>query len=189
MRRKIYYCLGICIMICILAGCQRKETVQLEEVTSKEDTKEKEIVSEKIQVVYVCGAVKKPGVYRLPAGSRIYEAIEMAGGMTEQADETALNQAEKVKDEEQIFVPEKVIDAKEGEDSQESTEKDDGKVNLNTATEEELMTLAGIGQSKAKSIIQYREKKGRFKSIEEIMKIEGIKSGVFNKIKEQIVVR
>ena len=55
MRRKIYYCLGICIMICILAGCQRKETVQLEEVTSKEDTKEKEIVSEKIQVVYVCG--------------------------------------------------------------------------------------------------------------------------------------
>lgn len=188
MRRKIYYCLGICIMSCILVGCRNKETVQLEEVTKKEDTKDKETVAEKIQVVYVCGAVKKPGVYRLPAGSRIYEAIEMAGGMTEQADETALNQAEKVKDESQICVPEKAAASKE-EGSQESTEKDDGKVNLNTATEEELMTLTGIGQSKARSIIQYREKKGRFKSIEEIMQIEGIKSGVFNKIKEQIVVR
>ena len=76
-----------------------------------------------------------------------------------------------------------------GEAAQESQTKDDGKINLNTATEEELMTLTGIGQSKAKSIIQYREEKGRFQSIEEIMEIEGIKSGVFNKIKEQIVVR
>lgn len=186
MRRILCYCLGICIAICILAGCQKKETVQLEEVTEKEDATEEEEVSENIQVVYVCGAVRKPGVYRLPAGSRIYEAIEMAGGMTEKADKAALNQAEKIKDEAQICVPEK---AAEGEAAQERQTKDDGKINLNTATEEELMTLTGIGQSKAKSIIQYREEKGRFQSIEEIMEIEGIKSGVFNKIKEQIVVR
>lgn len=189
MRRKIYYCLGICIIICILTGCQKKETVQLEEVTKKENLKSEETVSEKVQIVYVCGAVKKPGVYRLPVGSRIYEAIEMAGGMTEQADETALNQAEKVKDESQICVPEKTIQTEQSKVSQGNTQKEDGKINLNTATEEELMTLTGIGQSKAKSIIQYREKKGRFKSIEEIKEIEGIKSGVFNKIKEQIVVR
>lgn len=183
MRRKMYYCLGICIMICIFGGCQRKETVQLQEVKKSEAPQKRD--SEKIQVVYVCGAVQKPGVYRMPAGSRIYEAIEMAGGMTEQADETALNQAEKVKDAEQIYVPEKVDEKDEKENSQ----KEDGKINLNTATEEELMNLPGIGQSKAKSIIQYREKKGRFQSVEEIMQIEGIKSGVFNKIKEQIVVR
>lgn len=183
MRRKIYYCLGICIMICILGGCQKKETVELEEVKKNEAPQKKNL--DRIQVVYVCGAVQKPGVYRMPAGSRIYEAIEMAGGMTEQADETALNQAEKVKDAEQIYVPEKVSENTEEENSQ----KEDGKVNLNTATEEDLMNLPGIGQSKAKSIIQYREKKGRFKSVEEIMQIEGIKSGVFNKIKEQIVVR
>ncbi|WP_461811674.1 helix-hairpin-helix domain-containing protein [Faecalimonas sp.] len=185
MRRKLYYCLGICIMICIFASCQKKETVQLEEVKKNEAPQKKEKDVEKIQVVYVCGAVQKPGVYRMPAGSRIYEAIEMAGGMTEQADEAALNQAEKVKDAEQIYVPEKVNEKAE----EEKLQKEDGKINLNTATEEELMSLPGIGQSKAKSIIQYREKKGRFQSVEEIMQIEGIKSGVFNKIKEQIVVR
>lgn len=94
-----------------------------------------------------------------------------------------------MKDESQICVPEKTIQTEQSKVSQENTQKEDGKINLNTATEEELMTLTGIGQSKAKSIIQYREKKGRFKSIEEIKEIEGIKSGVFNKIKEQIVVR
>lgn len=189
MRRIVCYCLGICIAICIFTGCQKKERVQLEEVTEQEDTKEEKEVSENIQVVYVCGEVRKPGVYRLPAGSRIYEAIEMAGGMTEKADKTALNQAEKIKDEAQICVPEKASEEKSEENARESQTKDDGKINLNTATEEELMTLTGIGQSKAKSIIQYREEKGRFQSIEEIMEIEGIKSGVFNKIKEQIVVR
>ena len=110
MHRILCYCLGICIAICILAGCQKKETVQLEEVTEKEDATEEEEVSENIQVVYVCGAVRKPGVYRLPAGSRIYEAIEMAGGMTEKADKAALNQAEKIKDEAQICVPEKAAE-------------------------------------------------------------------------------
>ena len=196
-------CLGICLLFCFTAGCKEKETLTLEEVTKvnteesrKENTKEngeKEAVKEKGQTeiteeklyVYVCGEVKSPGVYELEPGSRIYEAVRAAGGMTEAADEYYLNQAEVLNDGQQIYVPSKEeIPGKPEEIKEEGSKK----VNLNTASKEELMTLTGIGEAKADSIIRYREENGGFQNPEDLMKIEGIKSGVFNKIKEQITV-
>ena len=159
----------------ITQGCQ-KQTEAMSIL--KEDTKPQEEKSE-ILCVFVCGAVKCPGVYELPKGSRIYEAIEQAGGLKKSADITGVNQAQVLEDEMQVFVPTKG----EGNESTES-----GKVNINMATKEELMTLSGIGESKADSIIQYREQQGKFQNIEDIMNISGIKDGLFQKIKDYITV-
>ena len=156
--------------------------------------------SEPAQIqVYICGAVVCPGVYTLPEGSRVYEAVAMAGGLLETAEPRALNQARLLSDGEQITVL-TVEEVQGGEiPVQESPGGDSGeggassgsageKVNLNTADEAELMTLSGIGESRAKAIIAYREENGKFQSIEEIMKIDGIKEKMFEKIKDSITV-
>ena len=121
------------------------------------------------------------GVYELSSESRVYEAIQKAGGFAEDAAITAINQAKVLEDEERIYVP--TIEEATLEQIQ-----NDGKVNLNTATKEELMTLPGVGESKAKLIIQYREEQGTFQTIEDVMNISGIKEGLFDKIKEYIKV-
>jgi competence protein ComEA len=131
--------------------------------------------------VCVCGAVKREGVYKLPAGSRIFEAIELAGGFREDAATAAVNQAEVLQDEARLYVP-TISETVSAEI------EDDGKINLNKATKEELMTLPGVGASRAESIIQYRNENGGFKSIDEIMLISGIKEGLFEKIKDLIKV-
>ena len=137
--------------------------------------------------VQVSGAVEHPGVYQLPEGSRIFEAVELAGGMTDAADINALNQAELLCDGQMIYVY--AIGEKElAGDETDAEPEDDGLVNLNTASREQLMTLPGIGASKAESIIAYRKEHGAFETIEDIMNIEGIKEGVFSKIKDHIKV-
>lgn len=155
--------------------------------------------------VYVCGAVKEPGVYELEAGARIYEAVDAAGGLTEEADFSSVNQAEKVSDGQMV----KILTKEEAEalgetpDSVETPDsgsgetavsgnaetEQDGRININLASAEELMTLPGIGRAKADSIISYRESSGGFSSIEEIMQVEGIKEGVFNRVKDSIKVK
>lgn len=135
--------------------------------------------------VYVCGQVVNPAVYELKADARVYEAIELAGGFSREADAAALNLAENMVDGEKIYVPsvgEQAVSAGQPDPKESSL------VNLNTATKEQLMTLSGIGEAKAESILSYREKQGAFSAIEDIMKIEGIKEGVFNKIKDSITV-
>lgn len=152
--------------------------------------------------VYVCGAVLTPGVYVLEAGARIYEAIEMAGGLTENAGLTAVNQAQEICDGQMIYVPTKeevaaypvdalaAADGAAGQTKKTAGEQDaDGRVNLNTASEAELMTLSGIGQSKAQAILLYRETHGGFSSVEEIMNVDGIKEGSYNRIKDSIKVK
>ena len=146
--------------------------------------------------VHVCGAVNAPGVYELRTDARIYEALEAAGGMTEDAAADWINQAEALSDGERIYVPTQ-------EEAEESAQSVSGrwadpngnaggsvsdKININTAAKEELMTLSGIGASKAESILKYRQEHGNFQSIEDLKKIEGIKDGVFNKIKDDITV-
>lgn len=131
--------------------------------------------------VHVCGAVNQEGVYELPKGSRVYEAIDVAGGFREDADTKTVNQAELLEDEERIYVP--TI----GESIQSNSEED-GKVNINKATKEELMTLPGVGESRAESIIKYREEQGSFQKIEDIMQVSGIKEGLFDKIKDLITI-
>lgn len=152
--------------------------------------------------VYVCGAVLTPGVYVLEAGARIYEAIEMAGGLTENAGLTAVNQAQEICDGQMIYIPTKeeaaaypvdalvAADGAAGQTKKTAGEQDvDGRVNLNTASETELMTLSGIGQSKAQAILLYRETHGGFSSVEEIMNVDGIKEGSYNRIKDSIKVK
>ena len=134
--------------------------------------------------IYVCGAVRTPGVYELPAGSRVFAALEAAGGMTGQADPRSLNQAEVLEDGQQITVYTR--EEAEALPPVGGSGEDPGKVNLNTASLEELMTLPGIGEAKAGAIIAYREEHGDFQTIEEIQQVEGIKEKVFEKIKEQI---
>ncbi len=190
---KIYFILIIFMLSCF--GCQKKhqqiqelEEIHLEksEATEKEKPKEEQ-KQEKTICVYVCGAVMQVGVYELEEGSRVYEAIEKAGGFADNADIYEINQAALLQDEEQIYVPTvgemQSVPQEEGKESGKN-----GKINLNTATKEELMTLAGIGESKADSIIKYREEQGKFQSIEDIKQIEGIKDGVFQKIKDLITV-
>ena len=138
--------------------------------------------------IAVCGEVQASGVYELEQDSRVFEAIAKAGGLTENAAAEAVNQARVVVDGEQIYVP-SLDEVKGAGVVSEVTERtDDGKININTAEKEELMTLTGVGEAKAQSIIAYREEHGGFQSIEELMQIEGIKEGVFNKIKEDITI-
>lgn len=147
--------------------------------------------AEKMIYVQVSGAVVTPGVYKLPEGSRVFEAVELAGGTTEDADVSTLNQALVLSDGQMVYVY-AVGEQRTGQETGSSLgaygEPDDGRINLNTATVEELMTLPGIGQSKAESIVSWREENGAFGSVEDILNITGIKEGVFSKIKDHIKV-
>lgn len=185
-----------------LGNTEKKEA----EETGKSETsgdlsgeKEPELV-----FVHVCGAVVSPGVYGMEADARVYEAVSCAGGLREDAVGEAVNQAQKVTDGERIYIPtrEEVMNGliPEAEEDTEtaagSTEESggaqtgstDGKVNINTASAEELKTLSGIGDTRAESIIRYREEQGGFQSVEDLMNVEGIKEGVFEKIKDRITV-
>lgn len=180
MRRwKIIFLMLLVLIGLVSCGAKEEETLSLESVDTQEETGDTDISGD--IYVYVCGAVCREGVYKLPAGSRIYEAVEMAGGFREDAATAEVNQAEVLQDEARLYVP--TISETISEEAE-----DDGKINLNKATKEELMTLPGVGASRADSIIQYRNENGGFKSIEEIMQISGIKEGLFEKIKDLIKV-
>ena len=156
--------------------------------------------------VYVCGAVNEEGVYKLSSDDRVCDALDKAGGLKEDAAAGYINLAEKLSDGERIYfptqaeveedrVPEMMVNgpAVSVEDNSEggsgTDEKSGGLVNINTATRDELMTLPGIGEAKADMIISYRDEHGCFNSIEDIMNISGIKTGVYNKIKDRITVQ
>ena len=147
--------------------------------------------------IHVCGEVVSPGVYELNEGSRLYQAVDAAGGLTEEADGDFLNQAQVLTDGMQLRIPDR-REAEElrraGYDSAGSLTAEggsslqDGRVNLNTATKEQLMTLSGIGEARAEAILAYRREAGGFKTVEDIMKVSGIKEAAFQKIKEDITV-
>lgn len=164
----------------------------------------------KTLVVHICGAVSAPGVYELPAGSRIIDAVEAGGGFLPEADEACCNLAEEIVDGCQIYIMTKSESCADGQaekkagiqtspdSDMQTTDRnvrsnsapalENGLVNLNTADVAALMTLPGIGESRAKAIISYREQQGAFTKIEDIMKISGIKQAAFSKIKDKITV-
>ena len=142
--------------------------------------------------VHVSGAVHNPGVFSLPAGSRVQEVVEAAGGVTEEADLDRINLAAWVNDGQKIHVP------RQGETDPPTTNLDAGaaaglvgtaKININTATAEQLDTLPGIGPAYAERIIRYRQEEGSFESIEQIMEVRGIGQVCFEDIKDMICVR
>jgi competence protein ComEA len=146
-------------------------------------------------VVYVCGQVNKPGVYKLSANKRINDAVEMAGGFKTDAAEEYHNLADKLSDGQKIYVPSRQEVQNQTIPSSDESKKEtvddtkcDGKVNINSATKEQLMTIKGVGEKKADSILDYRSKHGKFFKIEDLKKIAGIKDGLFNKIKDYITV-
>ena len=156
-------------------------------------------------VVYVSGYVNNPGVYELSAGSRVIDAIDAAGGYSKEAYDNYLNLASLIADGQMIYVPSEeevesgsiergVASGADGSGVGGVTGGNGGGnssgsgalVNINQASKEELMTLPGIGESKADKIIAYREENGRFSTPEGIMEISGIKDGLYNKIKDKI---
>lgn len=142
---------------------------------------------EELLCIYVCGAVAEPGVYHFSAGSRIWEAIEAAGGFNEEAAQAAVNLAQPLTDGAQIWIPTQEEQEKEVQQEPFSGQEA-GKVNLNTASKERLMTLTGIGEARAEAILAYRQEAGPFLAIEDIMKVSGIKEAAFQKIKDDITV-
>ena len=157
--------------------------------------------------VHVCGCVNAPGVYALPEGSRIYEALEAAGGITEEGAGDFLNLALEAEDGMKVEVPDAeqarlwreqgigpagtAVTAgrtAEGAYPIGAAQTAGSRVNLNTASGEELMTLDGIGETRADAIIRYRDMYGGFQAIEDVMNVSGIKEGAFEKIKDSITV-
>ena len=167
-----------------------QEVISTQENTDCLETLEQE-TEETDCYVYICGAVEEPGVYMLPLESRIFEVIQKAGGLTAEADETLVNQAEYITDGMMIRIytkEEAQMMGQVGAKVSSVGTMEDGKVDINTADVAELMTLPGVGASKANAIVSYREENGGFSSIEDLMKIPGIKEGIFNQMKEHIKV-
>ena len=141
--------------------------------------------------VQVCGAVNCPGVYELTAGARVFEAIEKSGGLRQDAAPEAVNQAAEAVDGSMILIPTReqwetqtADTPTAGKASQDAAA--DGRVNINTADVQTLMTISGIGTAKAESIIAYRNEKGAFTSVEQIQNVTGIGDKLFQKIKDKI---
>ncbi len=159
---------------------------ETEEQITDNDEEEPEAVTEAAVYVHVAGCVRHPGVYMLPEGSRVSAAVEAAGGFTEEAACDQLNLAAVAEDGKQYRIPSR--EEAESTDAQD-TVFSDGKLDINRAGADELMELNGIGESRAKAIISYREEQGGFKEIEDIKKVSGIGDGLFNNIKDNIIVR
>ncbi|MCB8697823.1 helix-hairpin-helix domain-containing protein [Streptococcus mitis] len=173
-----------------------KETNLQAEVAavSKDLLTEKEVKEEPLEqdliTVDVKGAVKSPGIYDLPVGSRVNDAVQKAGGLTEQADSKSLNLAQKVSDEALVYVPTKGEAAASqqtvsGTASSTSKEK---KINLNKASLEELKQVKGLGGKRAQDIIDHRETNGKFKSVDELKKVSGIGAKTIEKLKDYVTV-
>ena len=173
-----------------------KETSLQAEVAavSKDSSTEKEVQEDSVEqdliTVDVKGAVKSPGIYDLPVGSRVNDAVQKAGGLTEQADSTSLNLAQKVSDEALVYVPakgEESASQQAGSGAPSSTSKDK-KVNLNKASLEELKQVKGLGGKRAQDIIDHREANGKFKSVDELKKVSGIGAKTIEKLKDYVTV-
>ncbi len=187
----------IMLLFCMLiTGCGRDDSVLMTvgeeasetyEASDMTESGTAEAESQQMIYVYLCGAVQKPGVYEVPDGTRLFEVLNLAGGMSADASDRSLNQAEKLTDGQQI----RVLTLEEEQNAvlnggESSEDKADPRVNINTADEAELTTITGIGASRAKSIIAWREEHGSFQKVEDIMNVSGIKEGLFSRIRDSI---
>ncbi len=212
MRKGIFL---IMILVLLLTGCTRARydsEVVLSEIPGDEgsagvsDTEKGVCIEEEVAaaatsetepetvVVYVCGEVISPGVYELPGNSRINDAVDAAGGFSENAEETYVNLAAPVSDGTKLKIPSKEeiaeteIESFDVDSNYNDAPSDKGLININSASKEELKTIPGIGDGIAGKILDYRDKNGKFSCIEDIMKVSGIKEKLFSKIKDYITV-
>ena len=173
----------------------KQSSKSLTESSSESQTEGSEKDKSKV-TVDVKGAVVKPGVYTLKASARVTDAIQEAGGMTEDADAKSVNLAASLSDEEVIYVATKDENlsvlgqsgTSQVSDKGGQTNAKDGKINLNTATAEELQTISGIGAKRAEDIIAYRESHGGFQSVDDLKNVSGIGDKTLDKIRESIYV-
>lgn len=213
-KKKILWML---LAVLVFGGCGSQESVlkRAQEESSLLETQEKEpetadsaetedgqeenlehtekSLSEWIYVD-VCGAVESPGVYRIEAGSRVFQVLEQAGGCTDDASLETVNQADLLMDGQKIRIYTREEAEQMKNDLQEESQgmetgsgtSSDGRVDINRAGKEELMTLTGVGETRAQAILAYRESHGKFSSVEELMQVEGIKEKTYEKLKDQI---
>ena len=212
-KQKIILIIGIIIAAIIIGYYYINSTKEVynnytelgniveEENIEENETKTNEIIEEEI-IVHVAGAVEKNGIVKLKPNARIVDAIEAAGGLADGADLTEVNLAYTVQDGQKIYIPSveekntkeiinKIITEGGGNvivGSIEENSKSTGKININKATDTELMNIPGVGEVTAAKIIEYRETQGTFKTIEDIKNVSGIGDAKFNAMKEYITV-
>lgn len=210
--KKIKYCVAVATLVVATAfcGCESKseriidiepagkmqrEVAEPDAAIQRDDSTKEEKAGQTIRV-YVCGAVVYPGVYTMDADVRMIDAVNAAGGLRDDAAGEYINLAARIEDGQKVYIPtaDEVMEAYEQgfltdeRSSGQDTTGRDGKVNINSADKATLMTLPGVGESKADKIIDYRQTNGGFGSIEDIMLVAGIKEGMYNKIKDLICV-
>ena len=198
-ERKKILIISILIMLSLsIFIFYRKENTTEEVNLVKEEAKEEVFIENKI-IVDIKGEVNNPGCFEVSDALRIKDVIDLAGGLTENADTSNINLSSKVHDE-MVIIIDKKEDVKEVINNEESikvetktnntktnnTTKTNEKISINKASVKELTSLSGIGEAKAKKIVDYREKNGPFKSIDDIKKVSGIGEGIFAKIKDYI---
>lgn len=208
MKKDTRIIFGICIVFIVIAvflfGKQQKKNVSVSQNTVAElaDNFQTELPnhsskpiaasSEEECAVYVSGAVKKPCLFRYHGTARVDDAIQAAHGFQKDAAKDSINLARVLNDGEQICVLTKKQARKstvaKADTASEKSQSDNKQIDINKATLEELMTLPGIGQAKAQMIITYRTEEGSFAKKEDLMKISGIKEGVYHKIKDLITI-
>ena len=195
---------GSVLFVCLIIGMglfwmSRQEEEVEEAATSLAETtilpQEVEDKTTVSTVIYVDvkGEIHHPGVYQMKAENRVKDLIEAAGGFTPLADDQKLNLAQLLEDQMVIVVPKKGEEVNselaQASTSQKKEVGKEGKVNINTATVEELKTLKGIGEKKAEAIIEYRKKNGSFKNKEELMKVRGIGKKLYESFQERVIVQ
>ena len=227
MRKYSFTIIFLTLIICLTGCAHASERIALTDVAADSPSSftevqesvesattalsvEKTVAEPASIVVYVCGAVKNPGVYELLDTARINDAVNAAGGFSDEADETYVNLAAPLSDGVKLKIPtleETMVSIKETEtsgaapqalpesydkepalDGENASEQEGGLININTASVEELKSIPGIGEKTAGRIVEYRDKNGKFGKIEDIMKISGIKDKLFSKIKDKITV-
>ena len=211
-RKQIILVISILFIIVGIVSLTIYYSNNEDEVIEETPVKKKSIKkesSEELISVDIKGEINNPGIYSLKESSRVIDVIDKAGGLTENADTTVINLSKKLKDEMVIIIysKEQVLKFKETKQLEEQVQnkcispdenslhndaciedniQTTGKININTASKQELMSLTGIGESKAKDIVSYREKNGPFQTIEDIKKVTGIGDTIFAQIKENI---